>query len=117
MPAKMARSATQPPFQVPGLRPSSAPPGALVRERKKRKNPRRFGVHLENPGRILLGALNPLTSCVPLIRRKQFNEGAAPCFTLKICRLGKERFACLAHWSWVLARCVFGEPLSGTPSP
>ena len=50
MRAKMARSATQPPFEVPGLRPSSAPPGALVRERKKRKNPRRFGVHLENPG-------------------------------------------------------------------
>jgi hypothetical protein len=54
MPAKMARSGTQPPFEVPGLRQSSAPPGALVRKRKKRKNPRRFGVHLENPGVMLL---------------------------------------------------------------
>ena len=53
MPAKMARSATRPPFEVPGLRQSSAPPGGLVRKRKKRKIPRRFGVHLENPGSCL----------------------------------------------------------------
>jgi hypothetical protein len=50
MPTKMARSATEPPFEVPGLRQSTAPPGGLVRKRQKRKNSRRFGVHLENPG-------------------------------------------------------------------
>ena len=48
--AKMARSAPRPPFGVPGLRQPSAPPGCLVRTREKRKNSRRFGVHLENPG-------------------------------------------------------------------
>jgi hypothetical protein len=31
---------------------SPAPPGGLVGTRQKRKNPRRFGVHLENPGRL-----------------------------------------------------------------
>jgi hypothetical protein len=35
MRAKMARSATQPPFEVPGLRQSSAPPGGLVQKAEK----------------------------------------------------------------------------------
>ena len=52
MPAQMARSATQPPFEVPGLRQSSAPPSGLVRTRKKSNIPRRFGVHLENPDQL-----------------------------------------------------------------
>jgi len=32
-----------------GWRQSSAPPSGLARTRQKRKSPRRFGVHLENP--------------------------------------------------------------------
>jgi hypothetical protein len=59
MPAKMARSATQPPFEVPGLRQSSPPPSGLVRKRKKSKIPRRFGVHLENPGLARLSQAAP----------------------------------------------------------
>jgi hypothetical protein len=50
MPEKMARSAPRPPFGGPALRQSSAPPCGLVRTWQKRKNPPRFGAHLENPG-------------------------------------------------------------------
>jgi hypothetical protein len=40
----------RPPFGVPGLRQSSAPPGGLVRTPQQRKNSPQFGVHLGNPG-------------------------------------------------------------------
>ena len=49
MSAKMARSALQPPFRVPRLRPVVRTAGSLVRKRRKRKNSTRVGVHMGNP--------------------------------------------------------------------
>jgi len=50
MSAKMVRSAPQPPFRVPRLRPVACAAGGLARTRQKRKNSSGLEVHMGNPG-------------------------------------------------------------------
>jgi hypothetical protein len=49
MPARMTRSAPQSPFELPEVR-AVVRANCLARTPEKRKNSRRFGVHLENLG-------------------------------------------------------------------